>query len=171
MNGSFTNVAFNVEDIIELGFGDEQIMLINGDSDREEAWDSEQLIDSVQNTETVVNSKWSEVKSDHIDRVRLCEQVMWKGYINAWGARIPLETNWNLELLASLLEGYEDKVVVDWLRYGWPISRPPQLEGSHSHIQKSCKCLRVPGCYQCLYRKRVKKGCSMRSLPQGTFQR
>ena len=44
MNGSFTNEAFNVEDIIELGFGDEQIMLINGDSDREEVWDSEQLI-------------------------------------------------------------------------------------------------------------------------------
>ena len=41
---------------------------------------------------------------------------------------IPLKTCWNIELLSSLLQGYEDSEVVQWLTYGWPISRPPNWE-------------------------------------------
>ena len=41
-----------------------------------------------------------------------------------WNARIPVESNWNLELLQALFVNY-DKEVVDWLNFGWPVSRPP----------------------------------------------
>ena len=37
--------------------------------------------------------------------------------------RVPVSTHWDLDLLGSLLEDYEDKLVVDFLRYGWPMSR------------------------------------------------
>ena len=51
---------------------------------------------------------------------------LWKGDTQMrGGAKIPVKSQWNLELLESLLRGYSDKQVVDWLRYGWPVSRPP----------------------------------------------
>ena len=49
------------------------------------------------------------------------------GYPNAWNARIPVKSGWNLELMDSLLVNYEDREVVSWLKYGWPISRPPNI--------------------------------------------
>ena len=42
---------------------------------------------------------------------------------NYLGARIPIPTHWDLDLLESLLEDYEDKLVVEFLRYGWLMSR------------------------------------------------
>ena len=38
------------------------------------------------------------------------------------GARVPVPTHWDLSLLETLLADYEDKLVVDFLRYGWPMS-------------------------------------------------
>ena len=45
---------------------------------------------------------------------------------------MPVLTHWDLDLLGSLLEDYEDKLVVDFLWYGWPISRSilPLTNGS-----------------------------------------
>ena len=42
---------------------------------------------------------------------------------NFKGAKIPVPTHWNLDLLDKLLADYEDKEVVEFLRYGWPMSR------------------------------------------------
>ena len=33
-----------------------------------------------------------------------------------------------MDLFASLLQDYEDKEVVEWIRYGWPTGRLPQLQ-------------------------------------------
>ena len=49
------------------------------------------------------------------------------GYPNAWGSKIPIKLGWNLNLLESLLADYADKEVVQWLKYRWPISRPPNI--------------------------------------------
>ena len=54
-------------------------------------------------------------------------EVWEKGYPNRFGARIPVESRWNLELLEELLQGYQDKEIVEWLRYGWPTGRLPGL--------------------------------------------
>ena len=45
------------------------------------------------------------------------------GKPNYLEARVLVPTHWNLDLLESLLEDYEDKLVVDFLMYGWPMSR------------------------------------------------
>ena len=54
------------------------------------------------------------------------------GKPNYLGARVPVPTHWDLNLLENLLADYEDKLVVDFLRYGWPISRSilPLTNGS-----------------------------------------
>ena len=49
------------------------------------------------------------------------------GYPNRYGARIPIQSKWNLHKLEELLKDYHDKEVVEWLRYGWPSGRLPTL--------------------------------------------
>ena len=57
----------------------------------------------------------------------LHDKVWERGYPNRWGAMIPVKSTWNLELMESLLNGYEDQEVVEWLRYGWPSGRLPTM--------------------------------------------
>ena len=45
------------------------------------------------------------------------------GKPNYLEARVPAPTHWDLDLLENLLEDYDDKLIVDFLRYGWPMSR------------------------------------------------
>lgn len=45
------------------------------------------------------------------------------GTCNRFGARIPINDHWNLDLLQNLLVNYWDAEVVEWLRYGWPVNR------------------------------------------------
>ena len=35
---------------------------------------------------------------------------------------MPVPTHWDLDLLDSLLQDNDDKIVVDFLHYGWPVS-------------------------------------------------
>ena len=69
--------------------------------------------------------KW---RCNNDEDVRLHNEVITKGYPNRWGARRPVKTRWNLELLEELLQEYEDKEVVEWIRYGWPTGCLPTLE-------------------------------------------
>ena len=41
---------------------------------------------------------------------------------NAWEARIPVASNWNLSLLHNLCESRSDNEVLTYLTYGWPVS-------------------------------------------------
>ena len=49
---------------------------------------------------------------------------------------MPVPTHWDLDLLGSLLEDYEDTLVVEFLRYGWPMSILPLTNGSAKVNQK-----------------------------------
>ena len=44
------------------------------------------------------------------------------GKPNYLGTRVPVPIHWDLDLLVTLFEDYEDKLTVDFLRFGWPIS-------------------------------------------------
>ena len=57
--------------------------------------------------------------------VELHRLVMKEGYPNAWNARQPVKCGWDLDLLQKMLIGYYDGEVVTFMRYGWPVSRPP----------------------------------------------
>ena len=71
-----------------------------------------------------------EVKTPEASKqmVELCKRVMDTGYPNRWGACIELEHRWDLNLMKSLLGDYHDLEVIEWLRFDWPISRPPNWE-------------------------------------------
>ena len=57
--------------------------------------------------------------------VKLCQKVLELGFPNAWQAKIPIAVKWNVELFDSLLQNYADRDIIPFMRYGWPVSRPP----------------------------------------------
>ena len=67
------------------------------------------------------------------------------GVTNHRGACIQVNNDWNLDLLEEWLEGYNDKKVVNYLRYSWPLNVkdtpinntfPPNQEGARSNPEK-----------------------------------
>ena len=101
-------------------------------------WIPQELLNTNCNTKRPIKQEAKEVMEwlSHSDKdIKLHQEVVRKGYPNRWGARIPVQSNWNLELMDSLLRHYEDMEVVDWIRYGWPTGRLPTLEDSHTSSQ------------------------------------
>lgn len=49
---------------------------------------------------------------------------------NFSGARIPIQTKFNLAKFEFYLENYQDRITVDYLRYGWPINYMGSLPSS-----------------------------------------
>lgn len=73
-------------------------------------------------------TNWEMIKArtnnEHLMRHFL---VMKHGYPNRYGARVEIPTQWNLEKFTQKLEGYHDKEIIEWLRFGWPSGRLPTL--------------------------------------------
>ena len=63
--------------------------------------------------------------------------LVWdSGSPNAWGLRIHVPSNWNLQLLQNLATSDSDREVVIFLTYGWPISHQDESSVSitlHNH--------------------------------------
>lgn len=55
--------------------------------------------------------------------VQLAREVEAGADFNFRGARIPIPTHWNTELLEQLLQGYDDCEVAQFIKFGWPIDR------------------------------------------------
>ena len=72
----------------------------------------------------------------------IAHRVIKTGVPNRWGLRIPLSTNWNIELLDSLLKDYHDWEIVEWLKFGFPISydrfRPDPVPNNVNHKGAEC---------------------------------
>ena len=56
--------------------------------------------------------------------------------------RIPVNTNWNLEVLEEMLCNYEDKEVLEFIKFGWPLNadnmtinseKPKNQAGANAH--------------------------------------
>ena len=65
--------------------------------------------------------------ASHDEDVKLNAVVRREGYPNRWGAKQEVKSRWNLHKFAELLHNYEDKEIVQWLCYGWPVGRLPTL--------------------------------------------
>ena len=58
-----------------------------------------------------------------IHDILLAHKVTDSGVPNRFGCRIQVQSTWNLDLLDSLLIDYHDRDVVEWLKYGFSVSR------------------------------------------------
>ena len=55
-------------------------------------------------------------------QVQLVKYIRDTGQPNVYGARIPLQTNWNVALLKQLVTSTSDREVVEFLTFGWPLN-------------------------------------------------
>ena len=55
--------------------------------------------------------------------IQRAHKVINSGVCNRFGCRILVKSNWNLLLMDSLLTDYDDRDVLEWLKFGFPISR------------------------------------------------
>ena len=62
-----------------------------------------------------------------IEDLILVHKVIDSGIPNRWGCRIPLKTPWKIENFRQLLAGYHDQDLLEWLTYGFPISRDDEV--------------------------------------------
>ena len=82
--------------------------------------------------ELLIDPEWVRKWRTKIDKdLRIHQEVCDKRYPNRWGARVRIDTRWNLELFQQLLQEYEDREVVEWLKYGRPTGRLPTLPPPH----------------------------------------
>ena len=58
-----------------------------------------------------------------IESIMLAHRVIKSGIPNWLGCRIPVKSHWNLPMFEQLLQNYNDREVLEWLKYGFPISR------------------------------------------------
>ena len=63
-----------------------------------------------------------------LEDLLLAHKVLDSGVPNRWGCRIPVRSNWRLEEFSALLNEYHDIEIIEWLRYGFPISREDSIE-------------------------------------------
>ena len=61
------------------------------------------------------------------DEVKLAFRVKNEGYPNIYGAKIPVKSGWNLTVMRKKLVGYVDHELVDFLEFGWPSNRLPNM--------------------------------------------
>ena len=59
------------------------------------------------------------------EEVSIATAVMNSGKNNSVGLKIPLKSNWNMELFINLCTSRSDREVAQYLLYGWPINRQP----------------------------------------------
>ena len=57
-----------------------------------------------------------------IEDLLLAHKVLKSGKPNRYGCWIPVTSGWNLDRMYTLLQDYEDVAVVEWLRFGFPVS-------------------------------------------------
>lgn len=59
--------------------------------------------------------------------IQLAKLIVDSQKYNYEGERIPLKTRWNTDILARLLQDYDDREVLQFIQFGWPIDRKTDL--------------------------------------------
>ena len=56
---------------------------------------------------------------------------------NFQGERIQVNHEWDLDKMKDWLQGYEDKQVIDYLRYGWPLNNKDTYKDTEVPVNQS----------------------------------
>ena len=79
---------------------------------------------SITNNSQYFNAVISRNKQEQIiEDILLAHKVIQSGIPNRYGCRIRVRSNWSLEFLDQWLLDYEDREILEWIKYGFSISR------------------------------------------------
>ena len=97
-------------------------------------------------------------------------RVLQQGYPNVYGAKTPIPTHLNLVIFESILEGYHDMEVIQFLKYGWPANgmpgAPPPTVNSCNHLSA----LRHPDFVDTYISNEIEHGATMGPFTSIPFQ-
>ena len=93
--------------------------------------------------------------------IQLHQEVMDKGYPNIWvpGGQSGPSGTWTS--LKNFLKDYDDKQMVEWIRYGWPTGRLPTLPEPKKCNKNHKGAMGHPQALQKYIRKEVEHGAIM----------
>lgn len=91
-------------------------------------------------------------------------------YPNRWGARVPIQSHWNLEVWKELLRGYHDAEVVEWMKYGWPVGRLPSLPDPWLASGNHASTAEFPGVIDAYIAKGVADGTILGPFQEWPFE-
>ena len=106
-----------------------------------------------------------------LDRDLDLHYLIWeKGYPNRYGAKIPLETKWNLQKMEELLIDYEDREVVQWMKYGWPTGKVPGTQSPYIWTKNHKGAEDHPAALRQYIQKELNQGAIMGPYPRIPFR-
>ena len=101
--------------------------------------------------------------------IKLYQGVLKDGYPNRWRARKHVKTKWDLDRF-KLLSDYDDKDVVEWMHYGWPLGRLPTLQDPRITNKNHKGAVDHPEALQTYIRKEKSHGAVMVPYEKIPFQ-
>ena len=66
-------------------------------------------------------------QQSQMEDIMLAHKIIKSGKCNRWGCRIPVASGWNILKMDFLLQDYEDGDLVEWLTFGFPVSRADDI--------------------------------------------
>ena len=92
-------------------------------NDQEEGIDPD-ILDWQAHTAETGHNNYAEYHIDcFIEDIILANRVTNSGLPNKYRIRQPVKSNWNLELMNVLLAEYQDRDILEWIKFGFSISR------------------------------------------------
>ena len=88
-------------------------------------------------------------------------KVLDSGVPNRWGCHIPVRSNWKLEEFNNLLQEYHDTEIIEWLRFGFPISREDGTEDPTPAVANHLGATRFPQDVDRYIEKEIRLGATM----------
>ena len=89
----------------------------------------------------IFSDVWPELVEDDLLLVQKVKQF---GYPNIYGAKIPVKSCWHLGWLHQQLVNYYDTEVLEFLKYGWPADRLPNMPALTINLINHSSSLRFP---------------------------
>ena len=126
---SLANFEIKTEEKPDLGYNhDEHMVTLEIDtpvSEMEEAYlDTPDRVVKVQEFQEWVQRHNTD---SMIQDIMIAHKVIDSGIPNRYGCRIPIQSNWRIENFRYKLGEYEDLEVLEWLQFGFPISRDADI--------------------------------------------
>ena len=91
----------------------------------------------------------------------MAHKVIASGKPNRWGCKIPIHSNWNLPLFQSLLHDYDDIEIIQYLRYGFPISRDNKQVDPTPNAVNHKRATMFPEEVDKYFQREIKEGATM----------
>ena len=117
-------------------------------------------------TETMESSEFSwDLNNVQVDLMvsdlMQAHRVIESGIPNVFGIREKVRSNWNVELFRSLIADYEDKQVVEFLKFGFPMSREDGFPDPTPNVHNHKGATEFPGSVDSYLQKEIQLGATL----------